>query len=82
VRSRTGIWMAAATLAVYWGLAGAGLLLRALNDPSIDLAEELFEQIGWSAYPTSHKTLSAGSVARSVSHSARASSAKPMPGTR
>jgi hypothetical protein len=29
-----------------------GLLLRALNDPSIDLATELFEQLGWSAYPT------------------------------
>jgi hypothetical protein len=52
VRGRSGAWMAVATLAVYWGLAGAGFLLRALNDPSMDVAAELLERLGWGAYPT------------------------------
>jgi hypothetical protein len=52
VRSRSGAWMAVATLAVYWGLAGAGFLLRAVNDPTMDVATELLERLGWGAYPT------------------------------
>jgi hypothetical protein len=52
VRGRSGAWMAVATLVVYWGLAGAGFLLRALNDPTMDVAAELLERLGWGAYPT------------------------------
>jgi hypothetical protein len=52
IRARTGAWAAAATLAAYWGLAGAGFLLRALNDPAMDVAAELLPRIGWGAYPT------------------------------
>jgi hypothetical protein len=52
VRGRSGAWMAVATLAVYWGLAGAGFLLRAVNDPTMDVAAELLERLGWGAYPT------------------------------
>jgi hypothetical protein len=52
VRSRTGTWMAMATLVAYWGLAGIGFLLRALNDPALDIANELTARIGWGAYPT------------------------------
>jgi hypothetical protein len=52
VRGRTGTWVAAATLAVYWGLAGAGFLLRALNDPAMNVAAELLESqvlpLAWS----------------------------------
>jgi hypothetical protein len=44
--------MAVATLAVYWGLAGAGFLLRAVNDPTMDVTAELLERLGWGAYPT------------------------------
>jgi hypothetical protein len=36
----------------YWALAGAGFLLRALNDPALDIADELTARIGWGAYPT------------------------------
>jgi hypothetical protein len=52
MRGRSGAWMAVATLAVYWGLAGIGFLLRALNDPALDIADELTARIGWGAYPT------------------------------
>jgi zinc transporter ZupT len=52
VRGRTGSLIAWATLVVYWGLAGAGFLLRALNDPALDMADELAARIGWGAYPT------------------------------
>jgi hypothetical protein len=52
VRGRSGAWMAVATLTAYWGLAGAGFLLRALNDPAMNVAAELFVRIGWGAYPT------------------------------
>jgi hypothetical protein len=44
--------MAAATLVAYWGLAVAGFLLRAINDPAVDLAAEVTARIGWGAYPT------------------------------
>jgi hypothetical protein len=52
VRGRTGSLIAWATLVVYWGLAGAGFLLRVLNDPAVDVADELAARIGWGAYPT------------------------------
>jgi hypothetical protein len=52
VTSRTGVWMAVATLVAYWGLTGVGFLLRALNDPTVDVADELVWRIGWGAYPT------------------------------
>jgi hypothetical protein len=52
VRNRSGSLIAWATLAVYWGLAGAGLLLRVLNDPAVEVADELAARIGWGAFPT------------------------------
>jgi hypothetical protein len=52
VRGRTGSLIAWATLVVYWGLAGAGFLLRVLNDPTMDVADELAARIGWGVYPT------------------------------
>jgi hypothetical protein len=52
MRPRSASWMAWATLVVYWGLAGVGFLLRALNDPTMDVAAELRERLGWGAYPT------------------------------
>jgi hypothetical protein len=52
VRGRTGSLIAWATLVVYWGLAGAGFLLRVLNDPAVDVADELAARIGWGAFPT------------------------------
>jgi hypothetical protein len=52
VRSRTGTWMGMATLVAYWVPAGVGFLLRALNDPALDIADELTARIGWGAYPT------------------------------
>jgi hypothetical protein len=52
VRGRTGSLIAWATLVVYWGLAGAGFLLRALHDPAVDVADELAARIGWGAFPT------------------------------
>jgi hypothetical protein len=42
--------MAAATLVAYWGLAVAGFLLRAINDPAVNLAAEVTARIGWGAY--------------------------------
>ena len=50
VRARPGAWAAVATLATYWGLSGAGLLLRALNDPALDLPNQLFDKVIWGAY--------------------------------
>jgi hypothetical protein len=52
VRGRTGSLIAWATLVAYWGLAGAGFLLRALNDPALNIADELTARIGWGAFPT------------------------------
>ena len=52
MRGRTGSLIAWATLVVYWVLAGAGFLLRVLNDPALDVADELAARIGWGAYPT------------------------------
>jgi hypothetical protein len=59
VRGRSGAWMAVATLAVYWGLAGAGFLLRAVNDPTMDeevnleaLSAELLAVVDQTMQPT------------------------------
>jgi hypothetical protein len=52
MRPRWASWIAWAALVVYWGLAGVGFLLRALNDPTMDVATELRERLGWGAYPT------------------------------
>jgi hypothetical protein len=52
VRGRSGSLIAWATLVVYWGLAGAGFLLRALNDPALNIPDELAARIGWGAFPT------------------------------
>jgi hypothetical protein len=52
MRPRSASWIARATLVVFWGLAGVGFLLRALNDPTMDVAAELLERLGWGAYPT------------------------------
>ena len=47
-----GLWLAGATLAVYWGLSGASVALRAVNDPAADVADDLLARLGWGAYPT------------------------------
>jgi hypothetical protein len=52
MRPRWASWIAWAALVVYWGLAGVGFLLRALNDPTMDVTAELRERLGWGAYPT------------------------------
>ena len=52
MRGHTGARIAVATLVAYWGLAGVGFMLRALNDPTMDVANELAARIGWGAYPT------------------------------
>jgi hypothetical protein len=52
VRARPGAWAAVAALATYWGLTGAGLLLRVLNDPASDLPNQLFDRVIWGAWPT------------------------------
>jgi hypothetical protein len=52
IRTRTGAWAAAATLATYWGLTGAGLLLRVLNDPALNVPDQLFTRVVWGAWPT------------------------------
>jgi hypothetical protein len=52
VRGHTGARIAVATLVAYWGLAGVGFMLRALNDPAVDVADELAARIGWGAFPT------------------------------
>jgi hypothetical protein len=52
VRGRTGAWIAWATLVTYWGLAGASFLLRAINDPTVDIDDAVLTRVGWGAYPT------------------------------
>jgi MFS family permease len=52
VRAHTGAWAAATTLAAYWGLNGAGLLLRVVNDPALNVADQLFTRVIWGAWPT------------------------------
>jgi hypothetical protein len=47
-----GVWIAGATLAIYWGLTGASLVLRAVNDPTTDLVDGVLTRLGWGAYPT------------------------------
>jgi hypothetical protein len=52
VRRRTGAWAAAATLAAYWGLTGAGFLLRLGNDPALDVPDQLVSRVIWGGWPT------------------------------
>jgi hypothetical protein len=52
VRRRSDARMAVVTLVVYWGLAGAGLMLRVVHHPSMDVASDLAGRIAWGAYPT------------------------------
>jgi hypothetical protein len=52
VRAHTGAWAAAATLAAYWGLTGAGFVLRLVTDPAIKVADQLFTRVIWGAWPT------------------------------
>jgi hypothetical protein len=52
IRARTGAWAAAATLVTYWGLTGAGLLLRLTNEPALDVPDQLFQRVIWGAWPT------------------------------
>jgi hypothetical protein len=52
VRARIGAWAAAATFATYWGLAGAGFLLRLGNDPALDVPDQLFQRVIWGAWLT------------------------------
>jgi hypothetical protein len=52
VRGRTGAWIAWATLVTYWGLAGASFVLRVMNDPTADVANEVLARVAWGAYPT------------------------------
>jgi hypothetical protein len=52
VKHRTGAWAAAATLAAYWGLTGAGFLLRLVNDPALDLPDQLVQRVIWGGWPT------------------------------
>jgi hypothetical protein len=47
-----GMWLAGATLVIYWGLTGASLALRAVNDPTADVADDVLTRLGWGAYPT------------------------------
>jgi hypothetical protein len=46
------MWLAVATLVTYWGLTGASLALRAVNDPTADVADDVLTRLGWGAYPT------------------------------
>jgi energy-converting hydrogenase Eha subunit A len=52
VRGRTGVWIARVTLAVYWGLAAAGYLLRGLNDAAFAAGDELYYRVVWGGWPT------------------------------
>ena len=47
-----GMWLAGTTLVIYWGLTGASLALRAINDPTADVADDVLTRLGWGAYPT------------------------------
>jgi len=46
------VWVAWVTLATYWGLVVASFLLRAINDPTTDVADAVLTRLGWGAYPT------------------------------
>ena len=48
----SGVWAAVATLVTYWGLTGAGLLLRVVNDADLDVGEQLLPRVVWGAWPT------------------------------
>jgi hypothetical protein len=48
----TGVWLAGATLVVYWGLTTVSFLLRVLNDPTTEVADAVLTRLGWGAYPT------------------------------
>jgi hypothetical protein len=45
VRPGTGAWAAGTTLAAYWGLTGVGFLLRLVNDPTVDVPDQLFTRL-------------------------------------
>jgi hypothetical protein len=51
-RGQAAAWVGWAILATYWGLAGASFLLRAINDPTADIAGAVLSRFGWGAYPT------------------------------
>jgi hypothetical protein len=48
----TGVWVAGATFVIYWGLTIVSFLLRALNDPTTEVADAMLTRLGWGAYPT------------------------------
>jgi hypothetical protein len=52
LRHNAGAWAAAATLAAYWGLTGAGFLLRLVNDPALDVADQLVQRVIWGGWAT------------------------------
>jgi hypothetical protein len=52
VQGRTGVRIAWATLAVYWGLVSTGFALRAVNGSAVDFVDELVPRVAWGAYPT------------------------------
>jgi len=47
VRARTGALAAAATFAAYWGLTGMGFVLRLVNDPALDVPDQLVTRVIW-----------------------------------
>jgi hypothetical protein len=51
-KGRLAVRVAWATLATYWGLAGASLLLRTINDPTAGVSDAVLTRLGWGAYPT------------------------------
>jgi hypothetical protein len=52
VRGRAGVWAAWVTLAVYWGCLIAAVLLRARNDPTQAVGDEVSAGLIWGACPT------------------------------
>jgi hypothetical protein len=46
-----GMWLAGTTLVIYWGLTGASLALRAINDPTADVADDVLTRLGWGPIP-------------------------------
>ena len=52
MRRHSDARLATVMLVAYWGLAGAGLMLRAVHHPTMDIASDLTGRIAWGAYPT------------------------------
>jgi hypothetical protein len=52
VRVRARVWVAWATLAVYWGCVIAAAVLRARSDPTHSLWDDVSTGVVWGAYPT------------------------------